>query len=75
VLAAQDVMTFTQALSLSGRLRVAEPKTLRHLLHTPGRITRSARRVTLHIQHDWPTAAELVDAYQRLRTALPVPAD
>ena len=74
VLAATDVMTFTQALTLDGPLRAAEPATLRYqLLHVPARITRSGRRATLRIERSWPWASELVAAFARLR-ALPLPA-
>jgi hypothetical protein len=74
VLAAQDVMTFMQVLTLDGELRLAEPATLRYqLLHVPARLVRSGRTWTLRIQHDWPWANQLADAYARLRS-LPLPA-
>lgn len=74
VLIAQDLVAFTQALTLDGQLRLAEPQQLRYkLLHTPARITRSARKLWLHIQGDWPWAGDLVAAFARLR-ALPLPA-
>jgi hypothetical protein len=75
VLTAQDAMTFMQALCLDGHLRIAEPATLRHqLLHAPARIVHTARRVILRIQHDWPTAPDLVNAFRRLRAVmLPAP--
>ena len=74
VMMAQDLMVWTQALTLDGKLRRAEPATLRYmLLHAPARIVRSGRRVKLKIQHDWPWAAHLVAAFRRL-DALPLPA-
>ncbi|HZJ05988.1 MAG TPA: IS1380 family transposase [Nocardioidaceae bacterium] len=74
VLAAQDLMTFMQTLTLDGTLRVAEPATLRYqLLHVPARITRSGRRTVLRIERTWPWADALVTAFTRLR-ALPLPA-
>ena len=74
VLAAQDLMTFTQTLTLTGRLRRAEPAALRYqLLHAPARLVRHGRRWTLHIQRDWPWAADLLAAFTRLR-GLPLPA-
>ncbi|MGH3951989.1 MAG: IS1380 family transposase [Pseudonocardiaceae bacterium] len=75
VLLAQDLMTFTQLLTLDpGELRSAEPQQLRYkLLHTPARIIRHARGIRLDIAHDWPWAQQLVAAFERLR-ALPVPA-
>jgi hypothetical protein len=76
VLLAQDLMTFTQLLTLEpGELRSAEPQQLRYkLLHTPARIIRHARGVRLDIQHNWPWAEQLVAAFDRLQ-ALPAPAD
>ena len=74
VLAAQDLMTFMQTLTLHGDLRVAEPATLRYqLLHAPARITVTARRRTLRIEQTWPWVDVLVAAFKRLR-ALPLPA-
>jgi hypothetical protein len=49
-LAAQDLMVFTQVLTLTGELRRAEPAALRYrLLHAPARLVRSARRYTLRV--------------------------
>jgi hypothetical protein len=75
VLLAQDLMTFTQILTLEdGELRSAEPQQLRYkLLHTPARIIRHARGIRLDLPHNWPWANDLVAAFDRLR-ALPVPA-
>ena len=47
-------------------------KTLRRrLFGLPGRLTRSARRLTLHLQVDWPWAAEFMTALTHLR-AIPL---
>lgn len=74
VLAAQDLMCFTQNLCFDGELRLAEPQRLRYqLLHVPARITRSGRRWRMAIQHDWPWAQSLLVAFARLRR-LPLPA-
>jgi hypothetical protein len=74
VLIAQDLTAFTQALTLDGELRLAEPQQLRYkLLHTPARIARRARKLWLHIQGDWPWGGDLVAAFARLRD-LPLPA-
>ena len=74
VLAAQDVTTFLQVLTLTGELRRAEPATLRYqLLHVPARLVRSGRTWTMRIQHDWPWAGDLLAAFARLR-GLPQPA-
>jgi hypothetical protein len=55
VLAAQDLVCFTQALLLDGALALAEPKTLRYrLLHTAARVVRHARRIILRLQRTWP---------------------
>jgi hypothetical protein len=72
VLAAQDLVCFTQALLLDGALAVAEPKTLRYrLLHVAARIVRHARRLILRLQASWPWAIQLARAFARLR-ALPL---
>jgi len=47
---------------------VAEPKRLRQrILHVAGRLTRSARKTTLHLPRSWPWARALVSAFARLR--------
>ena len=73
VLIAQDLIAWAQALLLDGELARAEPKRLRYrLLHTAGRLTRSARRLVLHLPKPWPWADALVRAFTRLH-ALPAP--
>jgi hypothetical protein len=73
VLIAQDLVSWAQALLLTGHLARAEPKRLRYrLLHVAGRITRSGRATRLHLPADWPWAGALVRAFTRLR-ALPAP--
>ena len=68
VLCAQDLLAWTQALLFEGELRVAEPKRLRQrILHVAGRLTRSARKTTLHLPRSWPWARALVSAFARLR--------
>lgn len=39
----------------------------RRLLAIPGRLTRSARRLTLHLPTRWPWRTEYEDTLQRLR--------
>ena len=74
VLFAQDLLAWFAALTLDGDLAVATPATVRYrLLHVAGRITRSARRTTLHLDATWPWAADLAEAFRRLRV-LPTPA-
>jgi hypothetical protein len=71
VLLAHDVIVWTQALLLDGELAKAEPKRLRYrLLHVAARLVFSARSAKLRLQHDWPWATELADAFMRLK-ALP----
>jgi len=66
---AQDLFAFTQGLVLDGDMACAEPKRLRYaLLHTAGRITTTSRRTTLRLQHEWPWAQALADAFSNLRS-------
>jgi len=52
---------------------IVTTKTLRRRLFSlPGRLARSARRLTLHLPARWPWAADCATALQRLR-ALPLP--
>jgi Transposase DDE domain group 1 len=72
VLAAQDLVCWTQALLLDGPLATAEPKTLRYRLpHVAARVVRHARRLILRLQRSWPWAVQLASAFARLR-ALPL---
>lgn len=74
VLVAQDLLAWFAALTLDGDLAVATPATIRYrLLHVAGRITRSSRRLVLHLDAAWPWAADLAEAFRRLRT-VPLPA-
>jgi len=69
VLMAQDLLAHTAALCLEGELARAEPRRLRHrLLHVAGRLTRSGRRLTLHLPRRWPWAQALMVAFGRLRS-------
>jgi hypothetical protein len=53
--------------------RATVAKTVRRrLVRIPGRITRSARRLTLHLPSRWPWQQEFILALQRLR-AIPAP--
>jgi hypothetical protein len=64
---ADSLVRWFQLLCLTGALAVAEPKTLRWTLwHTPARLVRRARRHVVRILDGWPTADELLAAYQRL---------
>ena len=62
----------------TARIGLGEPvvttKTLRRRFFSmPGRLTRSARRLTLHLPQRWPWQAQFSRALARLR-ALPLPA-
>ncbi len=72
VLIGQDLLVWTQRLLLQGgELARCEPKRLRYrLLHVAARLTRHARRLTLHLPRAWPWQRELLRAFERLR-ALP----
>ncbi len=64
---ADALVRWFQLLCLCGPLAVAEPKTLRwQLWHTPARFVRRARRRVVRILDGWPTANELLGAYQRI---------
>ena len=68
VLMAQDLIAFTEGLTLDAEIATAEPKRLRYaILHTAGRITMTGRTATLHLQSEWPWARQLADAFTRLR--------
>jgi hypothetical protein len=72
---AHNLIRWTQLLGAdtetSPRLQVA--RTLRRrLLTIPGRITRSARQVTLHLPARWPWQQPFIDTLERLR-AIPAP--
>src|SRR3954454_11985289 len=70
-LCAHDLSVWTQLLLFDGEHRVCEPKRLRYrLLHVAGKLTRHARRLTLHLPADWPWATAVAKAFKRL-AALP----
>ncbi len=71
VMLAHDLIVWTQALLLDGELAKAEPKRLRYrLLHVAARLAFHGRRARLRLQHNWPWATDLVDAFHTLK-ALP----
>jgi hypothetical protein len=70
---AHNLTRWTQALGTPNAPRIANAKTFRRrLLTIPGRLTRSARRWTLHLPTRWPWQHVFEDTLQRLR-ALPAP--
>lgn len=69
-LAAADLLTWAQALCFTGELAHCEPATFRYrICGIAGRLTRTGRRVVLHLDQDWPWARHLADAFNRLRAA------
>ncbi len=69
-LTAADLLTWTQALALTGELARAEPAALRYrLLHVAARLVRTGRTWRLRIDRDWPWATALAQAFARLRAA------
>jgi len=69
VMLAHDLIIWTQALCLDDELAKAEPKRLRYrLLHVAARLAFSGRRAKLHLPDTWPWAAELLAAFQKLKT-------
>jgi hypothetical protein len=69
-LAAADLLTWAQALCFTGDLTRAEPATFRYRICTvAGKLTRTARITTMHLDRDWPWAQQLANAFTRLRAA------
>jgi hypothetical protein len=65
---AHNLLRWSAILSLSARDQLVVAKTLRRtLLVLPGRLTRAARRWTLHLPTDWPWAHPFTTALARLR--------
>ena len=66
--AAHDLLVWARQISLTGTMRRATPKTLRHrLLHIAARTTPT--RQHLDLDRTWPWTATLIDALHRLRHA------
>jgi hypothetical protein len=69
---AHNLVRWVQLLGVTSP-RLAVAKTLRRrLLSLPGRLTRTARRFTLHLPTRWPWQHVFEDTLERLR-ALPAP--
>ncbi len=69
---AEDLIAWLQALSLTGKHRVAEPKRLRLYLFTvAGRLIRTARRTRLRLDRTWPWARDIDHAMARLHALAP----
>jgi Transposase DDE domain group 1 len=70
---AHNLLRWVAAIGLGARGELVVAKTLRRtLLSMPGRITRSARRCTLHLPAGWPWAAWFELTLARLR-CIPTP--
>ncbi len=69
---AHNLLRWTHLLGLPGHTIRAAKTLRRRLLTIPGRLTRTARRWTLHLPARWPWAADFTAALTRLR-ALPAP--
>lgn len=66
---AQDLITWTQRLALTGEHRLAEPKRLRlRIFSAAGRLVRTSRRHLLKITDDWPWTDAILAAHTRLTT-------
>jgi hypothetical protein len=64
---AADLVTWFQLLCLTGPLARARPKRLRWTLwHAPARIITTARRDVVRILDAWPTAGNIITAYQNI---------
>jgi hypothetical protein len=69
---AEDLIAWTQALALTGKHRVAEPKRLRLCLFAvAGRLIRTARRLRVRLDSSWPWAYDINTAMQRLHALAP----
>jgi hypothetical protein len=65
-----DLLTWAQALCFTGDLARCEPATFRYrVCAIAAKLTRTARVLTLHLDREWPWAAQLATAFARLRTA------
>jgi len=66
---AHDLIVWTQALVLNGKLAKSEPKRLRYrLLHVTATLAFSGRRGKLHLPQAWPWTEALKAAFEKLKT-------
>ena len=70
---AHNLARWTSLLGLTDRTPRTAATTRRRLFALPGRLTRSARRHTLHLPARWPWQTEFIEALTRIR-ALPAAA-
>jgi len=72
VLVSQDLVAWSQGVCFDGALAVAEPKRLRHrILHAAAAIAHTGGQVVVRFQRSWPWTADIVNAFCRLRLAVP----
>ncbi len=65
---AHNLLRWTELLGLPDQQRPRRARTLRRrLLALPGRLTRTARRWTLHLPARWPWQSDYTDALARIR--------
>jgi len=69
---AHNLTRWTTVIGLPGQTVRAARTLRRRLLQIPGRLTRTARRWTLHLPARWPWKTDFTDALTRIR-ALPAP--
>ena len=67
--AAHNIARWTSRLGLNETLIATDTLRRRHL-RTPGRTTRSARKLTLHLPEHWPWAEQFNNSLARLRTII-----
>jgi hypothetical protein len=70
---AHNLLRWTSTLGLPGQTIRAARTLRRRLLALPGRLTRTARRWTLHLPARWPWQRAFIEALTRIR-ALPAAA-
>ena len=70
---AHNLLRWTTLIGLSDAVVRVARTMRRRLLRMPGRLTRTARKWTLHLPARWPWRADFAAALKRLR-ALPAPA-
>ncbi len=67
---AHNLARWTSLLGLTDATPRAARTPRRRLLALPGRLTRTARRWTLHLPAQWPWQADFVEALTRIRALL-----
>jgi Transposase DDE domain group 1 len=71
-LVAGALIAWAQMTCLDGDLAKAEPRTLRNrIFHVAALLVRRGGRLVLRLDRTWPWAADLEEAFRRLRTAFP----